>query len=1172
MFLSKLKIQGFKSFPDKTELNFSNGVTSIVGPNGCGKTNIVDAIRWVLGEQKASTLRSNKMEEVIFNGTQKKKPLNFCEVTLTIENNKNLLPIEYDTVEITRRYFRSGESEYYVNKNQCRLKDIHDMLIDTGMSSGAYSVIELKMIESILSQNPSDRRTMIDEASGINNYNKQRGASTRRLISTKSDMERIYDIMSEVQGNVKKFKLQMKRYERHKLLSTDLLSCENLYHTKTIKSLDEGLSPLLASQNNMSKSKDSFMKELKSKENALEKAQDNFEETRNKMEKIQKKIKEVEEGIVQVNQDIIVSTEQISHSKNRVEQSDKEIRAKSIQLSITQDEIKNMHISVKSILPAIEKKESDYNKHKTFYDALNQNSIDIEKKLSKNQHILMNILNQINNSENNIVTNNHMSAEKNLLIKTLKEDARDTSKQQMKSKSQLDIFLTKINKERKQKSKNLNEMDNNNSSIKDIDSTLLRLNDQKDKHLKEKLQHENKLDFFNQLISTKDGSSSGNEYLLTHHLKYKNIIGKLEDLISAPNKILAPLSIVLGKYSDYLLIDKLSEAKKIINDLKNKKMTFNFIILDQVPEYKSDKILSINNLISQIKYPSKLSNILHYLIGRYSLLDNNDAQNKNSVSYISSDGSQILSHGLMRVNPNKHESKMYTKHEISETNKKINDIVNIHFTQINQETKKLEKRKDEVINKNLELKEIFSRNDLIINETLVEIEKYKFLAEEHKKKGRYTLKNISNLENEIISLKIRNKELNLDNNKNSNQLKKIESDKIKRTKELGLIKNKILLIRQKIERKKIDLIEIINKKHSVNNRINDYKINENENKSDINRYNDEVIKLKNLIKRLTELNKNLKNNLNDLYIEEKEINKNSTSLEIKYSKEYQQFQTFQSQIKDKRLINDTNSEQLNKINIQIEKIKLQKNTHISFLETIAIENISARAINKFIKFTINELADRTIKIKESINRIGPINMEVDSQHEAEIERFEFLENQYKDLVESEKSLKETINKLDKEARKLFISTFEKIQSNFSKTYNMFYNGGKASLELKGDDILESEIVVKATPPGKSTQSLRMLSGGEKAITAISLLFAIYLVKPSPFCILDEVDAPLDDVNIKRFNDVIKEFSKNSQFIIVTHNKLTMEASDYLYGVTQQKEGISEIVSVNLNEIDKKLLA
>ena len=245
MFLSKLRIQGFKSFPDKTELNFTDGVTSIVGPNGCGKTNIVDAIRWALGEQKASTLRSNKMEEVIFNGTQKKKPLNFCEATLTIENNKDLLPIEYDTVEITRRYFRNGDSEYYINKNQCRLKDIHEMFIDTGMSSGAYSVIELKMIESILSQNPIDRRTMIDEASGINNYNKQRAASTRRLVSTKSDMERIYDIMSEVGNNVKKLKLQMKRYERHRMLSQDLLSCEKLFNEKSIEKLNEKLNPLI---------------------------------------------------------------------------------------------------------------------------------------------------------------------------------------------------------------------------------------------------------------------------------------------------------------------------------------------------------------------------------------------------------------------------------------------------------------------------------------------------------------------------------------------------------------------------------------------------------------------------------------------------------------------------------------------------------------------------------------------------------------------------------------------------------------------------------------------------------------------------------------------------------------------------------------------------------------
>ena len=342
MFLSKLKIIGFKSFPDKTTLNFTEGMTCIVGPNGCGKTNIVDAIRWVLGEQKASILRSNKMEEVIFNGTQKKKPLGFCEATLTIENNKKLLPIEYDIVEITRRYYRNGDSEYYINKTQCRLKDIHDMFIDTGMSSGAYSVIELKMIESILSQNPTDRRSMIDEASGINNYNKQKGASARRLISTKLDMDRIFDIMSEVETNVKKLKLQMKRFDRHKILSRELNTADYIYHRQTIDDLDKKIQPLQAFLDGKTKSKKVFDKDLIKKENNLEKIQKKFEKTRIELESVQKQIKEVEELIIKNNQDIIISTEQIGHSKSRIGYFNNEIIVKKEQIRSIEVDINDM--------------------------------------------------------------------------------------------------------------------------------------------------------------------------------------------------------------------------------------------------------------------------------------------------------------------------------------------------------------------------------------------------------------------------------------------------------------------------------------------------------------------------------------------------------------------------------------------------------------------------------------------------------------------------------------------------------------------------------------------------------------------------------------------------------------------------------------------------------------
>ena len=331
-------------------------------------------------------------------------------------------------------------------------------------------------------------------------------------------------------------------------------------------------------------------------------------------------------------------------------------------------------------------------------------------------------------------------------------------------------------------------------------------------------------------------------------------------------------------------------------------------------------------------------------------------------------------------------------------------------------------------------------------------------------------------------------------------------------------------------------------------------------------------KSKVLIKNLVESNNLLKKELKEFYKQEKSLNKEVGLLQNSYSKEYQTFQSLQLEIKEKRIVTDSRKDKLNDVNIKIEKINSEVNFHKNSLNDIPAKNASKESFEKFNSFNIEEISNNINKIKLSIDRIGPINMDVDSQHEAEIERFDFLENQYNDLVESESSLKETINSLDKEARKLFSSTFEKIQDNFSKTYNMFYNGGEASIELKGDDVLDAEIIIKATPPGKSTQSLRMLSGGEKAITAISLLFAIYLVKPSPFCILDEVDAPLDDINIKRFNEVIKQFSKNSQFIIVTHNKLTMEASDYLYGVTQQQKGISKIVSVNLNDIDERLLA
>ena len=827
-----------------------------------------------------------------------------------------------------------------------------------------------------------------------------------------------------------------------------------------------------------------------------------------------------------------------------------------------------MSQQVKKLLPTINKKQIAYNEQSESYKNLNNEFDLLEKKIAGMQESYLNSLNNISTYNNNIATNSRLIEEKNILIKSHRQQIASALNSQNDSKTSLEKNLKKLSLENKDKDKNAAELNNNNNSIKVIDDELLLLNQTRNDISKEMLAHENKLDFFNKLISTKDGSSSGNEYLIENKSKYGDMHrGRLEDLIDAPKAFLSPLSIAIGRFSDYLVIDKLSDAKKIINSLSGKNMTFNFIILDQIP--MSKKVISINSLLAKVKYSPEIASFLCNLIGHYKVSDDNKKADNN---YISLDGNEALSNGVLRINPNRHESRMYTKNEIIKTQKNIDNIINVKLVKIDGKINSLENDKKQLIKNNLNLSDSLNNNDSIINDFSIKVEKYKFLSEEHDKKIKLLNDSILALEKEIISIGMKSKEIEANVKKKNNDIKKIDKQKSILVADSSKVKTKILSQRQKIESSKIDLIEITNQQHSIENRIKDYSHNEDEIKLEIKRYKEDVLKLNTLITNLNSSNKGFKVKLKDLYNNEKKINKNIVALQTSYSNEYQRFQSFQSEIKDKRIATDSNKDKLNDIKIQIEKIKARKDTHLSSLENIKDSQISEESIDKFIKDDIDKLSVNIDKIKASIERIGPINMEVDSQHEAEIERHEFLENQYNDLVESEASLKETIDNLDKEARKLFSATFEKIQYNFSKTYNMFYDGGKASLDLKGEDVLDAEIVIKATPPGKSTQSLRMLSGGEKAITAISLLFAIYLVKPSPFCILDEVDAPLDDVNIKRFNEVIKTFSKNSQFIVVTHNKLTMEASDYLYGVTQQQKGISKIVSVNLNDIDKRILA
>ena len=1168
MFLSKLKIIGFKSFPDKTTLNFTEGMTCIVGPNGCGKTNIVDAIRWVLGEQKASILRSNKMEEVIFNGTQKKKPLGFCEATLTIENNKKLLPIEYDIVEITRRYYRNGDSEYYINKTQCRLKDIHDMFIDTGMSSGAYSVIELKMIESILSQNPTDRRSMIDEASGINNYNKQKGASARRLISTKLDMDRIFDIMSEVETNVKKLKLQMKRFDRHKVLSRELNSADYMYHKKIINDLVNKIQPLQATLDGKTKSKEAFDKELRKKESNLEKNQKFFEDVQIELERTQKKIKEIEELIIKNNQEIIVSSEQIAHSKSRTNHFNNEIVIKKDQIQSIQLDIDRMSKVIKSIIPELKKQKSEF-------DKISSKRIKLEKELSefksKKEHHKLEVQDtsvKISNHNNMIDSNNRIATDKGTLINTFKKDIKINLKRHDDAKSELDSFLEKFKFSEKLKEKYIVALqDLEKDSNKTQESYRLKIKELDE--FKGKIRElSSRIDFYNKILISKDGLTGGNKILSDNISSYNGVLGKVSDMISSPDKFMRAISVVLGEYSDYIIVDTLNHAMSITKQFSKDGISFNLIALDQIKTHNILKTAS--HLISKIKFDKKFKNLFSLLLGHFILLDSIDLKLDKSNSYITLSGDMASNSGLIKINPNMHNSKMSLNFEIETLQKEIIRIRNI-IIKSEKQTKDIERKQKKI---EIEMEETFHEKEsisIIISNLRINIEQKKMITSEAYNQNRSIQVNISNLEKNIVNLGVKNKELSASLKLNLNSIKEMKKVKNLLSNRIQNIETDLLAVRHNIQKKNINLIEISNEKSSLSNRISDQNGILEKIKIDIERYKEEIKKLTDLVEELNLSKNKCKGDLKKNHTNEKNINKIKNKLDSKYSSSYEKFQIHQLEIKDKRVIKEAHIQDINKVLIDIERMKSKKEFYALALNDIGVDSIDENSLNKIKNLSSEVLFLIVEKNKKSMERIGPVNMDVDHQHKAEIERYEFLENQYNDLVESKKSLEKAIKTLDIEARKRFESTFEKIKLNFSKTYNMFYEKGKANLELKGEDVLDAEIIIKATPPGKSTQSLRMLSGGEKAITAIALLFAIYLVKPSPFCILDEVDAPLDDLNIKRFNSVVKEFSKNSQFIIVTHNKLTMEGADFLYGVTQRQEGISRIVSVNLKDIEEKIL-
>ncbi len=1191
MYLSKLEIFGFKSFANRTIINFTKGLTGIVGPNGCGKTNIVDALRWALGEQRSSTLRSDKMENVIFNGTRNKKPMGMSEVSLTMVNDNGALPTEYSEVTITRRIFRSGESEYLLNKNICRLKDITNLFMDTGMGTNAYSVIELKMIETILSNKADERRRMFEEAAGVNKYKLRRRLALKKLDDVKASLTRVNDIVSEVEKKVRSLERQANRASKYNQLQTilrekelDLCEREMSLYTTQINSISEKQNELKERKNNVDKD----IREIENKlilfrdkttevETQFREKQTLITEQTNKLHAVQKNISVAEERTrsLQVNlerfnselDDLFILQEENEHklhdNRSAIVSIQNQVDSKSSQIALSEGNVNQKRIDV-------DEKKNLIGKHK-------ENSLEKFKDLSGKKSKLENLQNDLTRNNKNLNSlNDKIQITTNTIAKTVGylDDLGNE-----KSEIELKLKESEAHYSKKKKEK------------EDLESLLSkqRVKELEDKSAINSLK--DKIDFFQTLITNLEGVSKASKLLLESdgwsdnektlfadvgnpHEEYRfaleaslNIvlnnllIENVDDLIRAVDYLKKN---ELGKASFFLLKESSNGKKTILKRLndysikkKRKKLEADstfikwaYELVETEDKWKPyfKKILFNTVITNDLDAALKLS-------ARFPEFDfatmNGDIVKINGVVEGGSEpalddslfGRKQLLENLKNEYPKLEERLASLREEIVGTEEKIASIdLNIlseegkilvnEQTNIEKQISQLEfeknKANEEIEKSQTEIDELTGSTSQI-ELTVVNLEKE--IETEAAGKEEFDEK-IKLLEEELKTLEVSFNDSLDEHNYNKVELERLNGQLQNADNEITRAESSLSTIANSIRKHENDIEEAKEELSSLTDIVEEYK----EDVAEI-----EVVR-NSLLSELSEIETKLNETKNEASTLEKKVN------------------TFRSE-------RETISESLHELDINSNEFKYKLN---SLKETIQEEyaiELQLKEFDDLNEFNFKESRSEVHDLKSKIKNLGPINLLAYSEFEEEKERFDFLSKQREDLLESEKDLAKTIKEINVTAQKIFAETFVQIKANFQKIFRTLFDpGDEADLIMEEEaDPLEAKIEIVAKPKGKRPTSIELLSGGEKTLTATALLFAIYLVKPSPFCVLDEVDAPLDDANVDRFTRLLLEFKNNTQFIVVTHNKRTMGAVESMYGVTMQEEGISKLAGVQFNE-------
>lgn len=1187
MYLKSLEITGFKSFVDFTHLDFSPGISAIVGPNGCGKSNIVDAIRWVIGEQNTKMLRGSRMEDLIFSGSESRKPLGMAEVSLTVAelpvniSVANLQNLDLDEVKVTRRYFRTGDSEYFINKTPCRMKDIIDLFLDTGISAKGFSVIEQDHVGQIINAKPDKRRSLIEEAAGIMKYKHRRNEALRKLDYTSNNLLRINDVVNELEKQRRSLKRQAKKAEVYKRFKKEARKLGLAIYSMEYKKQKNNFTVL---DENLVKIKDK-QEEFLAKNAALQ----------NNIETHKAGAEENERQLNQLKQQNYETNGKIENHETRIEIMKKQTDDLEASWKKAGEEIKQMvedHEKFKQMIESQQKEEEiievEISSKESLFNEKNSSLLGLKDSLQQTtNHLedseteLLNVLNSYSNAKNNeasLTTRCEILGQnRNKLIEefALVENEFNELDNAVKENKEI-LAKAKDNalQAKEEKEALIHRLEEEKGCAREAATTL-------EKSKISYTENTALLNSLNELFKNFEGFHSGVKSIMKFHQEHGGVPGiqdVLINIVDIASEYQIALESVLGDRTQGVITNSPAESIKAVQYLKDEASgRSTFFLLN--PKLQPKKELSLNGtkgivgkLLDLANYPEKYNQVIEYLLGNVLVVENinvalslwNEIGENYTIVTLGGDvidpqgtitGGVAVNNGTSlltkkrKISELKHETQK-VKSELDQLQEKQNLIEQTLFS-IEQERETVEQKLNEA-ELNFRVEE---KKDQQLNVNFIrcreKLEKYKSEKEQYKTDTQGLSERLEQLQIELKAL-------------NDNKL--IKEDEIKEVREninsirsdmesLNQVVNGIDIERTSLKGKKdnilLDIQRLIASMELTQNRISQQEKEKLENEEKKSELKADIQEGVNQVHNLIE----------DKKIIEKKLIHCGEELDekLKILKEFQDRSKI-DQLELGKISEETNRLEINRAEIVKDLQYLIEKAKDEFFadEEQMLQIDTSEADPEAEKAKLEDL-------KTKLGKIGEANLAALDEYEKVNERYTFLMTQQEDLRKSIEDLQKTINKINRTTRKKFLETFELINENFKKIFTRLFKGGYAELILVDKDILETGVDIQVKPPGKKLQNINLLSGGEKAMTAISLLFAVFAVSPSPFCLLDEVDAALDEANILRFKEILKEMKNETQFVLVTHNQRTMSFAETLYGITMEEKGVSKVVSVKLNQ-------